>query len=53
MKELMRTIKIYFFLFILVGLLYPFTITFLSQVLFKDKANGSIIYKDGVPVGST
>ena len=34
------------------GILYPFAFTGLAQVLFPKQANGSLIYKDGQPVGS-
>jgi len=34
------------------GLIYPFAITGLSQLLFPKQANGSLIYKDGKPIGS-
>ena len=37
---------------VLCGLLYPLGITGISQVLFKDKANGSIIEVDGKKYGS-
>jgi len=37
---------------ILLGVLYPLLITALAQVLFKDKANGQIRYRNGEAVGS-
>jgi K+-transporting ATPase ATPase C chain len=38
---------------ILLGLAYPLVVTGISQVLFHDKANGSLIKRDGVVVGSS
>jgi K+-transporting ATPase ATPase C chain len=35
------------------GIVYPLAVTGAAQVLFRDKANGSFIEKDGVTVGST
>lgn len=32
---------------VICGLVYPLVMTGISQVLFKDKANGSIIEVDG------
>ncbi|MGA2347800.1 MAG: potassium-transporting ATPase subunit C, partial [Candidatus Sulfotelmatobacter sp.] len=37
---------------ILLGVLYPLLITALAQVLFKDKANGQLITRNGEAVGS-
>ena len=37
---------------VLLGLLYPLLVTGLAQVLFKDKANGQLITKNGGVVGS-
>ena len=37
---------------ILCGILYPLAVTGISQLLFHDKANGSIIEVDGVKYGS-
>ncbi len=37
---------------ILLGVLYPLVITVLAQVLFKDKANGQIRYRNGEAIGS-
>lgn len=38
---------------VLTGLLYPLLVTGLAQVLFPSEANGSLIVKDGRPIGST
>jgi K+-transporting ATPase ATPase C chain len=40
------------FLTILTGLIYPVVITGICQVLFKDKADGSLILRDGRVIGS-
>ena len=32
---------------VLFGVVYPFVVTGLAQVLFHDKANGQLLYKDG------
>jgi K+-transporting ATPase ATPase C chain len=37
---------------ILLGIIYPLVITGLAQVLFKDKANGQIITRNGEAIGS-
>jgi K+-transporting ATPase ATPase C chain len=37
---------------ILLGVIYPLLITALAQVLFKDKANGQIRYRNGEAIGS-
>jgi potassium-transporting ATPase KdpC subunit len=37
---------------ILLGVIYPLLITLLAQVLFKDKANGQIRYRNGEAIGS-
>jgi K+-transporting ATPase ATPase C chain len=37
---------------VLLGVLYPLLITALAQVLFKDKANGQIRYRNGEAIGS-
>ena len=37
---------------VLFGLVYPFVVTGLAQMLFHDKANGQLIYKNGELVGS-
>lgn len=37
---------------VLLGLAYPLAVTVLAQVLFPDRANGQLITRDGVVVGS-
>jgi potassium-transporting ATPase KdpC subunit len=37
---------------ILLGIIYPLVITGLSQLLFKDKANGQLITRNGETIGS-
>jgi K+-transporting ATPase ATPase C chain len=37
---------------VLTGLIYPLAVTGLAQLLFPYQANGSLVYRDGRPVGS-
>src|SRR5262245_61001021 len=37
----------------LTGLAYPAVVTAIAQLVFSHQANGSLIVKDGKPVGST
>jgi potassium-transporting ATPase KdpC subunit len=37
---------------VLFGLVYPFAVTGIAQVLFKDKANGQLLQQNGQLVGS-
>jgi len=37
---------------VLTGIIYPYAVTGLAYVLFKDKAQGSLIVRDGKVVGS-
>jgi K+-transporting ATPase ATPase C chain len=37
---------------VLLGLVYPLVVTCLAQLLFQDKANGQLVYRNGTAVGS-
>jgi len=37
---------------VIFGVVYPFAVTGLAQLLFRDKANGQLLYKNGELVGS-
>jgi potassium-transporting ATPase KdpC subunit len=37
---------------VLLGLLYPLAVTGVAQVMFPDKANGQLIVRNGVTIGS-
>ncbi len=37
---------------VLLGVVYPLVVTGLAQTLFRDKANGQLIYRDGQLIGS-
>jgi K+-transporting ATPase ATPase C chain len=37
---------------IIAGVIYPVAFTLFSQLVFKDQANGSLLYRDGKLVGS-
>jgi potassium-transporting ATPase KdpC subunit len=51
-REIRTAITMTVTLVIITGLLYPLVVTGAAQVLFKDRADGSIIERDGVVVGS-
>ncbi len=36
----------------LCGVIYPLAVTVVAQLLFPEKANGSLLYRNGKPVGS-
>ena len=45
-------ISLFVLLSVLTGVLYPLAVTGLAQLLFPDQANGSLVVRDGRPVGS-
>jgi potassium-transporting ATPase KdpC subunit len=52
MKTLVVALKLFIVLTVITGVIYPLAITVVGQVLFSDKANGSLIKSAGVVVGS-
>jgi len=52
MKLIKTTILMTLLTTLLVGIVYPLIVTAVSQMIFRDKANGQMITRDGQPVGS-
>ena len=54
MKNILRPALVLFFLLtLLTGVAYPLLVTGAAQLLFPDQAGGSLILRDGKPVGSS
>lgn len=51
-KQIKTPLKLSFAMFIICGLIYPMMMTGLSQIIFPQQANGSLIKMDGKVVGS-
>ena len=49
---ILQSIRMLVILTIITGVAYPLVVTGIAQVVFKDKANGSLIEKDGKVLGS-
>jgi K+-transporting ATPase ATPase C chain len=52
-KQLLPGFRMTLLLTVLTGLIYPGVVTGLCQMLFKDKADGSLLSKDGRVIGSS
>jgi K+-transporting ATPase ATPase C chain len=53
MKSMLKTCFLFFVIFVvLCGVVYPFLITGLAEVLFPFQANGSLLQKEGKVIGS-
>lgn len=53
MKEQLKpALMVFLMLTVLTGLVYPLSVTGLSQLLFPHQANGSLIVRDGKTIGS-
>jgi K+-transporting ATPase ATPase C chain len=52
MKNLRTALLIFLMLTVITGGVYPLVVTGIAQGLFPHQANGSLIVKDGKPVGS-
>ena len=53
MKSIIISIKMLLIMTVITGVIYPLLITFAAQLAFKDKANGSLIMKNGKLIGSS
>ena len=51
-KVVFKIIVFSLVLLLICGIIYPLVMTRISQIVFRDKANGSIIEVDGKAVGS-
>lgn len=52
-KEVIYCLRMLMVMTLALGIIYPLAMTGFAQVAFHDEANGSLIYKEGKPVGST
>lgn len=52
MNTLKISLRIFLFFTILTGIIYPLIVAGAGQLLFRDKANGSILVRDGKAAGS-
>ncbi|MEK2645291.1 K(+)-transporting ATPase subunit C [Bdellovibrio sp. BCCA] len=52
MKNFIISIKIFIVLSLMTGVLYPVAVTGVGQLFFSYKANGSLLEREGSPVGS-
>jgi K+-transporting ATPase ATPase C chain len=53
MNTLIRpAIVLFLIMTVLVGVVYPLAVTGIAQVLFHDEAAGSLVLRDGKPIGS-
>lgn len=52
LKQFRICLLLFLSLTVLTGILYPTFITAISQLIFPSQANGSLIYKDGMVIGS-
>ena len=53
MRSLMVAIKMTVILTLLTGIVYPIAMAGIGQVLFPNQAGGSLVYRNGSPVGSS
>jgi potassium-transporting ATPase KdpC subunit len=51
-KQLRPTLVVLILFTVITGIVYPLVVTGIAQVIFPDKANGSLIKKEGKIVGS-
>jgi potassium-transporting ATPase KdpC subunit len=52
LREIRPALVLVIVLTLITGVVYPFTITGIAQIIFPDKAQGSLLERDGKVVGS-
>jgi K+-transporting ATPase ATPase C chain len=52
LAQLRPAIMVFALLGVITGVIYPYAITGVAQAVFPAQANGSLIYRNGQPVGS-
>jgi len=52
-KQILPAFRAMLLITVITGLLYPAVVTGISQVLFRNQANGSLVTKDGKVIGSS
>jgi K+-transporting ATPase ATPase C chain len=52
LKLLSRAFLMLLVMTLLTGIIYPLAVTGIAQAIFPRQANGSLVYRDGAPVGS-
>jgi potassium-transporting ATPase KdpC subunit len=52
MKTLIISSKIFLFFTLINGIIYPLLVTGMAQIVFPEKANGSLIVEDNITIGS-
>lgn len=52
MKQFIIGIKVFVFMTVITGIIYPLVITGAAQLFFPEKANGSLIINNGKVIGS-
>jgi K+-transporting ATPase ATPase C chain len=53
MKIAFQSLRIFAVLTVVTGVLYPLAVTGISWICFRDKANGSLVTRDGKTIGSS
>src|SRR4051794_33761607 len=52
-KDFINSVLATIVLTVILGIIYPLAVTALSQLLFRDKANGQLLSRDGQLIGSS
>jgi K+-transporting ATPase ATPase C chain len=52
-EQIKPAVMTFFLLTIITGIIYPLLVTGIARGFFHEKADGSLIYRSGTPVGST